>query len=834
MRQRSFGTVCSFLLSGTMALAMFPYSGNLVYAQEEENEMTQPAATEEMKEPTIEDTEIPTENSESSVLDGSASEVEQQEIENGSSQNSLDQPQEVPNTILNTDGVIEVPAEGMVIVNGVYYGVSKKWYTENNPDQKVLSLSLKIPNDVTTIGDDGFKDSWSNNKQKHECITNYDGGGKYTTKYTVVNIDFSNATSLTTINNQAAMGCSSLTGVLDLSSTKLVTLRKSAFNGCTGLSGVILPETLKNIGNEDSGSTFKDCTSLQFVRTTSSDPNTVFELPKNLEVIGGQSFNGCTGFPANTTVSIPASVTFVGNEAFHNSPNITTILVQAENASNYHAKAFKGNDYGLGKRLTVFKNSSAKESFNPSANNAYSNSLTYEFTLHYAEKSEQKLWGQPVNVCKSQDGSWFVDENYVIPKTDVSVPVGYVGGWTYENDVLTKDTILKPQGNELTLTASCVLQEPTVQFIVDGKVIETENTHPELNLSNNKEHTIGVEVSHPIETVEDADVNVKFEYEWTDVWNGGHQGPRMSEDGFGRYNLWDKPKVKNTIIINGAQHERTDAGNYSGEDYGDGYYLLEIYGYSCPKTGGEWKKFYKSAHTKIEIPDPERTTDTAYLFKVVTSEPAQKPEVTFTGNVVEYGYEQAKLIASVSEIAGQTNTYQWYKASKENPSSNGEKIEGATSTSLPIEKGIDVGEYYYYLEVTSTKTLNGDAIQTDFPVTFMVKDKGGKPTDPDKPVNPDKPTNPNKPVDPDKPANSNKPTAPNKPGNSNKPSNSNKPGNSNSSKPAQQNTNKPNKSESVHTGRKTNLFISSLLLLVSGVCVLVVSLRLHKLNEEIQ
>ncbi|MCU6748796.1 leucine-rich repeat protein [Faecalicatena acetigenes] len=700
MKQRSLKKVCLFLLAGAMILTVFPCSGNVVYAQTPEHM---------------------NDNSETNV---STEEIEHQETPKALTQSLSDNnTQEISNSIIDTNGIIEVPTEGMIITGGVYYGISKDWYAQNNPDGKVLSLALTIPNNVTTIYNDGFRDSWSSQKQSQKCITNYnyDGDKTYTDKYTVVDIDFSNAANLTTINSQAAMSCTSLTGVLDLSYTKLETLGKSAFNGCTGLSGVIFPETLKNIGSTDSGSVFNGCMGLQFVRTTNGNSGTIFELPKNLEVIGRQSFKGCTGFPANTTVSIPASVTFVGSEAFYNSPNITTIFVQTGNANTYDGGAFKGDDYGLGKRLTVFSNFSAKKSFKPSGSNAYSNSLTYEFMLYYdTVKTEKKLWGQAVNVCKGQDGNWYTDENYVIPETDGNVLVGYTGGWIYDDTVLTDKTILKPSGDELTLSASYVLQEPTIQFIVDGKVIETEDTYPKLNLSNAKEHTIGVDVSHPIESVENADVKVKFEYEWTDVWNGGKLGPRMEEEGFGRYNLWDNPEVTNTITVNGAEHERTNTGNYSKENYGDGYYLLEIYGYSCPKSGGQWELFYKSAHTKIGVADPDRTTDTAYLFDVVTSEPVQKPSVTFTGNNVEYGYNKAEIVASVSEIDGQTNTYQWYKANKENLSSKGKKIDGATSTSLQIEKGKDAGEYYYYLEVTSKKELNGDVVKTNFPVPFTV------------------------------------------------------------------------------------------------------------------
>ena len=38
--------------------------------------------------------------------------------------------------------------------------------------------------------------------------------------------------------------------------------------------------------------------------------------------------------------------------------------------------------------------------------------------------------------------------------------------------------------------------EPTVTFTVDGIKIDTSTTYPKLNLSNHKEHKIGVDVSH--------------------------------------------------------------------------------------------------------------------------------------------------------------------------------------------------------------------------------------------------------------------------------------------------------------------------------------------------
>ena len=599
--------------------------------------------------------------------------------------------------------VIEVPIEGIVIDSGIFYGISKTWYNSNFPENPVIEISLTIPSDVTTISNDAFRANYTYVKDNKGCITE--------NKFKVVSVDFSNATNLARIESQAAMNCSSLLGTLDFSNTKLEYIGKSAFNGCKNLTGVILPQTVKNIGDASSGSVFSDCTSLQFIRVAGGNPSANFELPNHLETIGYQSFYNCSSLPANTTAIIPESVTFIGNEAFNRSNNITTILIQTDNASGYGDVAFKGSIYGISNRLTVFKNLDAKNSYPAGGNNSYKESLTYEFTLNYDTiKTEKKLWGQPVSVCKDDAGNWYNNVEYTIP----------AGEWSYNNLALTKTTVLKPDSDELTLKVSYALREPTIQFIVDGEVIETTGTHLELNLSNNKEHTIGVKASHHAQTDPNSNVNIKFEYKWTDIWGLGTEGPRMNESVFGRYNLWDNPNVTNTITINGPTHERTKTGNYSGDDYGDGYYLVEIYGYYTPKTGGERKLFYKSASTAIAS-DPERTTNIAYLFDVVTSDPASAPKVDFVVDEAVYGYEDAKKIeATVEDIDGQTNTYQWYRASKDEPNSNGEKIDGATSPILDIENGLNAGEYYYYLEVTSKKTLNNDISQKNHPVSFVV------------------------------------------------------------------------------------------------------------------
>ena len=610
-------------------------------------------------------------------------------------------------------GVLVVPQEGMVIVSETYYGISKDWFQENNPDKGTVSVSVTIPSDVTAIANDGLRDSYSSDKKKYGAVTSNDNLGRYN----LAAVDFSQAVNLKTINNQAAMSCTALTGVLDLSRTKIETLGKSAFSGCTGIEGVILPETLKSIGSKDAGGVFRSCSGLKFVRTAGGDPQATFELPKQLEVIGRQSFYNCTGLPAGTAVTIPASVTYVGSEAFYYTDPITTITVETDDASAYDGRAFRGNNHGLGKRLVVFRNAAAKNTFQASSPSSYRNAITYEFLLRYGDgpdaRTEPKLYGQAVNVCKT-DGRWSVEENYTLPKAEITgVPTGYTGGWAYNDALLTPNTVLRPAGDEFFLEVRKVLMNPTVEFIVDGEKRESESSTLTLSVSNDREHTIGVRVSHPIQTAPDADVKVKFEYQWTDVWKGGSQGPRMEEEGFGRYNLWDNPGVTNTISIDGPEDERTWQQEYSRENYGDGYYLVEIYGYSVPKSGGQWKLFYKSASTAIAS-DPQRTVNTAYVFDVITSGP---PLLTLRNVSV------SNVTESTAEITAETaaGAKVYYLSGAAKPDAAAIKAGGAFVTAdaagqvrIPLTGLTPETDYTWYLVAELSGHTDSRVAQTSF------------------------------------------------------------------------------------------------------------------------
>lgn len=452
---------------------------------------------------------------------------------------------------------IEVPESALYMEGTTVMDITKQWFREHcseNNSSNPAYLKITIPNNATSIGTNAF------------CMNkaNYDSDDRYNyihpSNYKIVEVDFSSATSLKSIESQAFKGNNELAGVITLPNS-LKTLGKYAFGSCTKLEGIYLPEGLQEIGSANGGSVFKDGTSLKFVRVVGSNSTASIELPDSLISIGQDTFSGAMTSATPTPIVIPEQVSYIGDIAFE-TPAATMISVQANDVSNYNGKAFISADgsYSLDGRMTIFQNYAAYSSFPTGGLQSYRKSLTYEFTLKFGENGpqQQKLNNQTVQCVKDSNGQWYIDETYTLPEApSIDVDEGYTGGWKYHDEILTIKTVLSPNADVLTVEAGQVLMEPIVTFTVDGTKIDTQTTYPKLNLSNHKEHKIGVDVSHPLEGEGNQDGYVVFEYEWTDVYQGGKQGPRMSESGFGRYNLWDNPNVTNTITIDGPTHERT-------------------------------------------------------------------------------------------------------------------------------------------------------------------------------------------------------------------------------------------------------------------------------------
>ena len=519
---------------------------------------------------------------------------------------------------LSPDNPMVVPAEGMIIKGNTYYGISKAWFEEINPDKATMYFSVKVPDSVTSIIKDGFRDSYTNEKERNGAVTYYDDLGRYN----MVAIDFSKATSLTTINNQAAMNCSYLSGVLDLSHTKITTLGTSAFSGCTGLTGVILPGTLEVLGaaNGKSGSVFKDCTGLEFLRTASSGSDVIFELPANLKVIGKDTFKDNFREGTELKVHIPESVEIIGSQAFYNDKFAQIYIDRQSGYDGYDSGAFKY----VG--LLILPNNEAYKG----TGSFTRTTKTYPVTLKFMNGSDLvdtqlKLYGQSIQYTQDENGIWYQDNTYVLPDPgSVDIKPGYDAGWRIDGDTKVLANTSKVSGwrdaeLKVTVVNDAIVAKPTVKYSINGSVVQHAGTGvPQLEVAvgPGSPGSVGVQVTHPLATEEakESGTYVYFKYCWWDEMDDSVNGPRSVEEpelfstSITSSNYKRVFTGKNEIPIRSSADARTD-GNY---------YMVEIFGYYV-KDDGTPQLYYKSRHNFIGASDTA-TDARSYVMNVIATD----------------------------------------------------------------------------------------------------------------------------------------------------------------------------------------------------------------------
>lgn len=519
---------------------------------------------------------------------------------------------------LSPDNPMVVPAEGMIIKGNTYYGISKAWFEEINPDKATMYFSVKVPDSVTSIIKDGFRDSYTNEKERNGAVTYYDDLGRYN----MVAIDFSKATSLTTINNQAAMNCSYLSGVLDLSHTKITTLGTSAFSGCTGLTGVILPGTLEVLGaaNGKSGSVFKDCTGLEFLRTASSGSDVIFELPANLKVIGKDTFKDNFREGTELKVHIPESVEIIGSQAFYNDKFAQIYIDRQSGYDGYDSGAFKY----VG--LLILPNNEAYKG----TGSFTRTTKTYPVTLKFMNGSDLvdtqlKLYGQSIQYTQDENGIWYQDNTYVLPDPgSVDIKPGYDAGWRIDGDTKVLANTSKVSGwrdaeLKVTVVNDAIVAKPTVKYSINGSVVQHAGTGvPQLEVAvgPGSPGSVGVQVTHPLATEEakESGTYVYFKYCWWDEMDDSVNGPRSVEE----------PELFSTSITS-SSYKRVFTGKNeipirsSADARTDGnYYMVEIFGYYV-KDDGTPQLYYKSRHNFIGASDTY-TDARSYVMNVIATD----------------------------------------------------------------------------------------------------------------------------------------------------------------------------------------------------------------------
>ena len=506
--------------------------------------------------------------------------------------------------------------------NGVITGIDADWLAEN----KDKPLSVTIPAEiggvaVTSIGQNAF-----NGKK-------------------VVAVDFSNATNLEKIDNQAFMH--SPVASVDLSNTQVTVIGKFAFGDCTSLETFIFPDTLTSLGNSDGASVFTDCRSLKVMRLENSPKGVVVALPETLTYIGKNTFKNCFADGVDAKVNIPASVATLGEGAFYDE-HITQIIFEKT------VDPWKNEDYSGYANSAITPPSDCDRIIVLPDNKCFA---AYSTQVGYGSKL-QKICTYPIKITFSPLGKqeqhlnhallgwtynpatklWDFNNNYKLPDTNGATSGNerpgyeYVGGWKLRSSyqVLNENEKLEAKDNpsdRATVSGEYKLANPTISYLVDGKTENVDADQPfTVTIGDGKEHTLGVQVSHPLLLSEQGNEEgeyVYFEYCW---WDEGYfadngtamtvNGPRSTEEPklFSKaetdkelHRVWVKD---NTIPITKMDHARTDHN----------YYLVEICGYIV--KDGNPVRFYQSSNNFIHFGSGEdvATVRNYYALQVKVDE----------------------------------------------------------------------------------------------------------------------------------------------------------------------------------------------------------------------
>ena len=222
--------------------------------------------------------------------------------------------------------------------------------------------SITIPNSVTSIGDYTF--SFCTGLTSITIPNSVTSIGYSAFSYCTGLTSITIPNSVTSIGENAFSNCTGLTSATIFDG--VTSIGYSAFSGCTGLSTVIIPQSVTSIGygvfngcyfNERidlDGSFFiknfinyssisYDEWGATFVTEETSDGLLIMDhglylyvvvkcrpwatsvtIPNSVTSIGDNAFYGCTGL---TSITIPNSVTSIGKSAFDNCTGLTSITI---------------------------------------------------------------------------------------------------------------------------------------------------------------------------------------------------------------------------------------------------------------------------------------------------------------------------------------------------------------------------------------------------------------------------------------------------------------------------------------------------------------------------
>ena len=201
--------------------------------------------------------------------------------------------------------------------------------------------SVAIPNSVTSIGDVAFFGCSSLTSITIPDSVTSIGGSAFRDCSNLTSITIPD--SVTRIGSDAFSGCSSLTSITIPSS--VTSIYDWAFSGCSRLTSITIPNSVTSIYdwafdccekltqiNVDTANTAyssengvlfnKEKTEL--IRYPEGKADTSYSIPSSVTSIGKGTFSYCSKL---TSITIPDSVTSIGNYAFSNCSSLTSITI---------------------------------------------------------------------------------------------------------------------------------------------------------------------------------------------------------------------------------------------------------------------------------------------------------------------------------------------------------------------------------------------------------------------------------------------------------------------------------------------------------------------------
>jgi len=207
------------------------------------------------------------------------------------------------------------------------------------------SRSITIPNNVTSIGESAFQESFLSGPTSVTVPNSVTSIGDLAFLGNNALTDITLGNGVTRIGDRAFAGCQNLASITIPNS--VTRIGNGAFEGARSLASITIPNNVTSIGtnafygtawlnNQPDGLVYAGKVAYMYKGT----------MPTSITLLDGTKGIADKAFAETglTSVTIPASVTSIGNQAFYGCTSLTSVTFQGTiSSSNLNDRTFDGN-----------------------------------------------------------------------------------------------------------------------------------------------------------------------------------------------------------------------------------------------------------------------------------------------------------------------------------------------------------------------------------------------------------------------------------------------------------------------------------------------------------